>query len=387
MVHRPRVHRRADLGPDDAAGLFVHAAGRRQLRRPGLHGLQGHVADRPRGEGQGAAQGSGLRPGQAAEGRDPLQHDGQQPQHRRSPSPSSGSRSASRPRSSTPTARRTSRICATAATSTSPATAGSPTSRTRRTSCSCSQSDNKGFNYGKYNNPEFDGLLKQAATELDLKKRAEIMQQGRGDPHEGHAVDPGHVLRQEPPDLAEDRGLRAEHRAASIRRASCRRRSKPTATGRPACPGRPRSRDVAAGLAPHGGASCSPSSFAGFLSAIPTLFLIVTISFFLIRLAPGGPFDLERPLEAKVMENLQPDLQARPAALSSNTCSISARSLRGDFGPSFILRDFSVAELFARGLPVSMTLGALALLLAILVGGTLGAHRRLPPEQRRRLRS
>ena len=41
-----------------------------------------------------------------------------------------------------------------------------------------------------------------------------------------------------------------------------------------------------------------------FLSAIPTLFIIVTISFFLIRLAPGGPFDLERPLEAKVMENL-----------------------------------------------------------------------------------
>src|SRR6478735_9381290 len=40
------------------------------------------------------------------------------------------------------------------------------------------------------------------------------------------------------------------------------------------------------------------------LSAIPTLFVIITISFFLIRLAPGGPFDLERPLEAKVMENL-----------------------------------------------------------------------------------
>ena len=77
-------------------GLFVHAPRRRQLRRPGLHGLQGHVADRPRGEGQGASQGSRFRPGQAAEGRDPLQHDGQQPEHRRSPSPTSGSRSASR---------------------------------------------------------------------------------------------------------------------------------------------------------------------------------------------------------------------------------------------------------------------------------------------------
>ena len=47
--------------------------------------------------------------------------------------------------------------------------------------------------------------------------------------------------------------------------------------------------------------------------------------------------------------------------------------MRGDFGPSFILRDFSVAELFARGLPISMTLGGLALSFAIIVGGTLGS--------------
>ena len=47
--------------------------------------------------------------------------------------------------------------------------------------------------------------------------------------------------------------------------------------------------------------------------------------------------------------------------------------MRGDFGPSFILRDFSVGELFARGLPVSMTLGGLALSFAIIVGGTLGS--------------
>src|SRR6185503_6259312 len=39
-------------------------------------------------------------------------------------------------------------------------------------------------------------------------------------------------------------------------------------------------------------------------STIPALFLVITIAFFLMRVAPGGPFDLERPLEAKVMENL-----------------------------------------------------------------------------------
>ncbi|SCY73331.1 oligopeptide ABC transporter permease OppB [Microvirga guangxiensis] len=108
-----------------------------------------------------------------------------------------------------------------------------------------------------------------------------------------------------------------------------------------------------------------------FLSAIPTLFIIVTISFFLIRLAPGGPFDLERPLEAKVMENLNKIYQLDKPLIEQYWLYLGA-ILRGDFGPSFILRDFTVAELFARGLPVSMTLGALALSFAILVGGTLG---------------
>jgi oligopeptide transport system permease protein len=46
--------------------------------------------------------------------------------------------------------------------------------------------------------------------------------------------------------------------------------------------------------------------------------------------------------------------------------------LRGDFGPSFYFRDFTIGDLFARGLPVSMTLGSLALLVAVLIGGTLG---------------
>ena len=112
--------------------------------------------------------------------------------------------------------------------------------------------------------------------------------------------------------------------------------------------------------------------FRRFLSAIPTLFLIVTISFFLIRLAPGGPFDLERPLEAKVMENLNRIYKLDRPLIEQYWLYLSA-VMQGDFGPSFILRDFTVAELFARGLPVSMTLGALALSLAVLVGGTLGA--------------
>jgi oligopeptide transport system permease protein len=108
-----------------------------------------------------------------------------------------------------------------------------------------------------------------------------------------------------------------------------------------------------------------------FLSAIPTLFLIVTIAFFLIRVAPGGPFDLEQPLEAKVMENLRRIYQLDRPLQEQYLLYLGALA-RGDFGPSYFFRDFTIAELFASGLPVSMTLGGLALLVAVLVGGALG---------------
>lgn len=107
------------------------------------------------------------------------------------------------------------------------------------------------------------------------------------------------------------------------------------------------------------------------LSAIPTLFLIVTISFFLIRVAPGGPFDLERPLDAKVMENLQRIYQLDRPLLEQYLVYMK-NVLRGDLGPSFYFRDFTVGELFRRGLPISIQLGAAALTLALMLGGLLG---------------
>ncbi len=107
------------------------------------------------------------------------------------------------------------------------------------------------------------------------------------------------------------------------------------------------------------------------LSAIPTLFIIITISFFLIRLAPGGPFDLERPLEAKVMENLRKIYRLDEPLWYQYWLYVSAL-LRGDLGPSFYFRDFTIGELFARGLPISMRLGLSALGVAVAVGGLLG---------------
>ncbi len=112
-------------------------------------------------------------------------------------------------------------------------------------------------------------------------------------------------------------------------------------------------------------------SLRRLLGTVPTLFLVVTISFFLIRLAPGGPFDLERPLDARIMENLNRAYGLdQPLYVQYGRYLLNL--LRGDFGPSYVLHDFSVADLFAKGLPVSIRLGLSALLVAIAVGGTLG---------------
>ncbi|MCJ2046998.1 ABC transporter permease subunit [Methylobacterium sp. J-078] len=106
--------------------------------------------------------------------------------------------------------------------------------------------------------------------------------------------------------------------------------------------------------------------------AIPTLFAVVTVSFFLIRLAPGGPFDLERPLPAAAMANLA-RVYGLDQPLPVQYLRYLGALLTGDFGPSFSFRDLTVGDLFARGLPVSMMLGALALALALVLGIGLGA--------------
>ena len=107
------------------------------------------------------------------------------------------------------------------------------------------------------------------------------------------------------------------------------------------------------------------------LGAIPTLFLVITFSFFLMRVAPGGPFDRERTLEAKVLENLNRVFHLdRP--IWEQYFYYLGNLVRGDLGPSFIYRDFSVQQLLGNGLPVSIQLGGTALLVALLIGSLLG---------------
>ena len=107
------------------------------------------------------------------------------------------------------------------------------------------------------------------------------------------------------------------------------------------------------------------------MTAIPTIFLIVTIAFFLIRIAPGGPFNQERGLNPTVKANLDRAFHLDEPVWKQYLLYLND-ILHGDFGPSYKLPDFSVAELFAEGLPVSMQLGASALVLALFVGGALG---------------
>jgi oligopeptide transport system permease protein len=108
------------------------------------------------------------------------------------------------------------------------------------------------------------------------------------------------------------------------------------------------------------------------LGAIPTLLILIAVAFFMIRAAPGGPFDTER--------NLLPEIEANLRAvyhLDEPLYQQFGRYLWGllqfDFGPSFQYRDFTVTELILAGFPVSLTLGASAIVVALLFGVTAGS--------------
>jgi oligopeptide transport system permease protein len=107
------------------------------------------------------------------------------------------------------------------------------------------------------------------------------------------------------------------------------------------------------------------------LGAIPTLFIIITITFFMMRLAPGGPFDAERRLPPEIEANVKAAYDLDKPLVTQYGLYL-ARLVQGDLGPSFKNKDFTVAQLIGAGLPVSATLGLCAMALALLVGSMLG---------------
>jgi len=113
-------------------------------------------------------------------------------------------------------------------------------------------------------------------------------------------------------------------------------------------------------------------SLKRLLGAIPTLLILIALAFFMIRLAPGGPFDSERALLPEIEANLRAAYHL-DESLPQQFLRYLGGLLRGDFGPSFQYRDFTVTELIATGFPVSLRLGGAAMLLALLVGVTAGS--------------
>ncbi len=105
--------------------------------------------------------------------------------------------------------------------------------------------------------------------------------------------------------------------------------------------------------------------------AVPTLLFILALSFALMRIAPGGPFDLERPLDPAALATLR-HIYKLDAPLWRQFLDYLSALARGDLGPSFAWRDFTVAELFASALPVSAGIGACALALALPLGAAAG---------------
>jgi oligopeptide transport system permease protein len=111
---------------------------------------------------------------------------------------------------------------------------------------------------------------------------------------------------------------------------------------------------------------------AGRLAGLPPILLvIVTVSFFVMRVAPGGPFDLERTLPAEVRANVEARYHL-DEPLVRQYVRYLGDVMRGDLGPSFRYPDRTVAELIGLGAPVSLTLGACALAFALLLGGVAG---------------
>ena len=107
------------------------------------------------------------------------------------------------------------------------------------------------------------------------------------------------------------------------------------------------------------------------LGAIPTLLVIITLAFFMMRLAPGGPFDSERRLPPEIAKNIAAAYDLDKPVYQQFFIYLG-RLAHGDFGPSYKIRDFTVSQLIAQGFPVSLKLGLLAITLAILVGTTTG---------------
>ena len=105
--------------------------------------------------------------------------------------------------------------------------------------------------------------------------------------------------------------------------------------------------------------------------AIPTLWLIATLTFFLLHLAPGGPFDEEKPIPAEIKKQIEVHY-GLDLPLHEQYFQFLRNLLQGDLGPSYKYAGWGVSEIIAQSFPVSLELGFWSLLIAILIGIPIG---------------
>ncbi|WP_127754012.1 ABC transporter permease subunit [Devosia sp. 1566] len=108
------------------------------------------------------------------------------------------------------------------------------------------------------------------------------------------------------------------------------------------------------------------------LSALPVALIAVTACFFILRLAPGGPFDGERALPPQTLANLRAHYNLDQPLISQYFIYIG-RLLQGDFGPSMVYNDFTVSQMLWIGLPFTLMLGFTAFIIGTVVGLIAGA--------------
>lgn len=116
--------------------------------------------------------------------------------------------------------------------------------------------------------------------------------------------------------------------------------------------------------------------------AVPTLWAIITVCFFLMRLTPGGPFDFDAPVPPEILANLRARYHLDDP-LWQQYLDYLTGLLRGDFGPSFKYRDFTVTTLIVQGFPVSLQNGLSALVIAMAIGVPAGIAAALAQNTRR----
>ena len=107
------------------------------------------------------------------------------------------------------------------------------------------------------------------------------------------------------------------------------------------------------------------------LETIPVLLMVATITFFMLRLTPGGPFDSEKKVSAEVERNLKAHYGLDKPLIVQYGLYLK-RLLRGDLGPSFRSPGRSVNELIGAAFPVSVELGLYSLGIALMIGTTIG---------------